>query len=80
MYLGNHIITCLIIVIYVQGYEANTEQMRQKIPPAHAIDVHVNTIKTWVDRQDQDKYCFGLIVESASIEPGKLAIMRETML
>ena len=71
MYLGNHIITCLIIVIYVQGYEAKTKERWQKIPPAHANDVHVNTIKNWVDRQDQDKNCFGLIVESESIEPGK---------
>ena len=70
MDLGNHIITCLTITFFSQGYLTSAQNIKQKISPSHAFDMQVDTIKNWVDGQDQDKYCFGLIVESASIEPG----------
>ena len=65
MDLGYHIIICFTLAFFWQEYEASDQIMRPK-----SLTAYANIIKSWVDKQDHDKNCFGLIVESKTIEPG----------
>ena len=66
---GYLIIFLLSLTIYFQKSQASAEVTKHKntVP---GFDEQVATIKTWVDWQDQEKFCFGLIVESSIIESG----------
>ena len=71
------VLTCFIIFSQRNDASANA------ILPTFLEDIieeHVTTIKTWVDKQDQEKFCFGLITENASFQPGKLESMPSTYL
>ena len=59
----------ILLFSYLQGSRANMPTMG-KILQSLAIDEYVNTVQTWVYKQDQEQFCFGLILENASFDQG----------
>ena len=68
----------ICFTIFSHGNEASPQTMRQK-NIGNTFDEQVATIKTWVDQQDNEKFCFGLIVESSTIEAGLKTSMKANL-